>query len=105
MKVVTLKDIPSVPMEGAERIEGWTGPVSRSRQTIIQPGESANYNCSVVNFSQGCTTGWHSHTCDQVLIMTSGSGPEPAWAYGTLGIAASERYPKPRTSDLGALPR
>jgi quercetin dioxygenase-like cupin family protein len=65
MKVVTLKDIPSVPMEGAERIEGWTGPVSRSRQTIIQPGESANYNCSVVNFSQGCTTGWHTHTCDQ----------------------------------------
>jgi hypothetical protein len=51
MKVVTLKDIPTVPLEGAERIEGWTGPVSRSRQTIIQPGESANYNCSVVNFS------------------------------------------------------
>ena len=53
MKVVTLKDIPNVPMEGAERIEGYTGPVSRSRQTIIQPGDSANYNCSVVNFSQG----------------------------------------------------
>ena len=74
MKVVTLKDIPNVPVEGAERIEGWTGPVSRSRQTIIEPGESANYNCSVVNFSQGCTTGWHTHTCDQLLIVTSGSG-------------------------------
>src|SRR6516164_5734547 len=48
MKVVTLKDIPNVPVEGAERIEGWTGPVSRSRQTIIEPGDSANYNCSVV---------------------------------------------------------
>ena len=42
--------------------------------TIIQPGESANYNCSVVNFSQGCTTGWHTHNCDQVLVVTSGSG-------------------------------
>jgi len=61
-------------MEGAERIEGWTGPVSRSRQTIIQPGDSANYNCSVVNFSQGCTTGWHTHSCDQILVVTSGSG-------------------------------
>ena len=30
MKVVTLKDIPNVPVEGAEPIEGWTGPVSRS---------------------------------------------------------------------------
>jgi hypothetical protein len=38
MKVVTLKAIPNVPVEGAERIEGWTGPVSRSRQTIIEPG-------------------------------------------------------------------
>jgi quercetin dioxygenase-like cupin family protein len=28
----------------------------------------------VVNFSQGCTTGWHTHNCDQVLIVTSGSG-------------------------------
>jgi quercetin dioxygenase-like cupin family protein len=70
MKVVTLKDVPNVPMEG-EPIEGYTGPVSRSRQAIIQPGDSANYNCSVVNFSQGCTTGWHTHDCDQV---TSGSG-------------------------------
>jgi quercetin dioxygenase-like cupin family protein len=75
MKVVTLRDIPNVPVEGAaEPIEGWTGPVSRSRQTIIEPGESANFNCSVVNFSQGCTTGWHIHSCDQLLIVTSGSG-------------------------------
>jgi len=75
MKVVTLKDIPDVPVDGAaEPIEGWTGPVKRSRQTIIQPGDSANYNCSVVNFSQGCTTGWHTHTCDQLLVVTSGSG-------------------------------
>src|ERR1700751_4172269 len=74
MNVVTLKDIPHTPMEGAEPIEGYTGPVSRSRQTIIQPGDSANYNCSVVNFSQGPTTGWYTHSCDQVLIVTSGSG-------------------------------
>src|ERR1700710_2883492 len=78
MKVVTLKDIPNAPVEGvAEPIDGWSGPVSRSRQTIIQPGESANFNCSVVNFSQGCSTGWHTHHCDQVLIATSGSGRVP----------------------------
>jgi quercetin dioxygenase-like cupin family protein len=75
MKVITLKDIPNVPVDGAAvPIEGWTGPVQRSRQTIIQPGESKNFNCSVVNFSQGCTTGWHTHDCDQILIVTSGSG-------------------------------
>src|SRR5438045_9635670 len=74
MKVVTLKDLSKGTCEGAERIEGCTGPVSRSRQTIIEPGDSPNYNCSVVNFSQGCTTGWHAHTCDQILVVTSGSG-------------------------------
>jgi len=75
MQVVTLKDVPEVPAEGAaERTQGWTGPVHRTRQTIIQPGDSPNYNCSVVNFSQGCNTGWHIHDCDQVLIVTSGTG-------------------------------
>jgi quercetin dioxygenase-like cupin family protein len=75
MQVVTLRNIPNVPAEGAaERIAGWTGPVSRTRQIIIEPGGSKDYNCSVVNFSQGCTTGWHTHDCDQILIVTSGSG-------------------------------
>jgi 4-carboxymuconolactone decarboxylase len=75
MQVVTLKDLPDLPVEGAaEQTEGWTGPVSRSRQTIIPPGGSDNYNCSVVNFSQGCNTGWHTHDCDQLLVVTSGSG-------------------------------
>jgi quercetin dioxygenase-like cupin family protein len=75
MRVVTLKDIPNLPVEGAAvPIEGYTGPVSRSRQTIIPDGDSENYKCSVVNFSQGCTTGWHTHDCDQILVVVSGSG-------------------------------
>jgi quercetin dioxygenase-like cupin family protein len=75
MQVLTLKDIPVLPAEGAaERTDGWTGPVARTRQTIIQPGDSENFNCSVVNFSQGCKTGWPIHDCDQILVVTSGSG-------------------------------
>ncbi len=75
MQVVTLKDVPDLPVEGAAvPIAGYEGPVQRSRQTIIQPGGSENYNCSVVNFSQGCTTGWHVHDCDQILVVVSGSG-------------------------------
>jgi hypothetical protein len=58
-KVVTLRNIPNAPAEGAaEPIDGWTGPVSRTRPVIIEPGASRNYNSSVANFSQGCTTGW-----------------------------------------------
>src|SRR4051812_4632804 len=66
MKVVTLKNILEVPAPGAaEPMDGYSGPVHRTRQTIIGPGESANFNCSIVNFSQGCNTGWHVHDCDQ----------------------------------------
>jgi hypothetical protein len=113
MKVVTLKDIPNAPMEGAERIEGYTGPVSRSRQTIIQPGDSANYNCSVVNFSQGCTTGWHTHNCDQVLVVTSAMSciSRPASAIGMAprlirrwGISRSQPSAVKPHTDSSALP-
>ena len=104
MNVVTLKDIPNVPVEGAERIEGWTGPVSRSRQTIIQPGDSANYNCSVVNFSQGSTPGWHTHNCDQVLIVTSGSGIVATEHNSTRSMSAMSSTSKP-VSDIGMAPR
>ena len=75
MRVVTLKDIPKVDLGEATPIAGWTGgKVTRSRQTIIPAGESENYNCSIVNFSKGSTTGWHIHDCDQILVVTHGSG-------------------------------
>jgi len=100
MKVHTLKNIPDLPIEGADRIEGWTGPVQRSRQTIIESGDSDNYNCSVVNFSKGCTTGWHTHTCDQILVVVSGSGmvaveggtPQPINVGDVVHIKAGERH-------------
>ena len=75
MRVVTLKDIPENDLGEAVPIEGWTGgEVRRSRQNIIEPGESENYNCSVVNFTMGSTTGWHTHDCDQILVVVHGSG-------------------------------
>ena len=75
MRVVTLKEIPAEDLGEATPVAGWTGgSVSRSRQTIIPSGDSENYNCSVVNFSQGATTGWHIHDCDQILIVTHGTG-------------------------------
>ncbi len=28
----------------------------------------------MVNFREGATTGWHTHNCDQILVVTSGRG-------------------------------
>ena len=75
MHKVTISEVEKKPMDSAAPVLGWTGgAVSRTRQTIIGDGESANYSCSVVNFSKGATTGWHSHPCDQILIVTEGRG-------------------------------
>jgi len=75
MRVVRFNELPEKPMDTATPIPGWTGgAVSRTRQTIIGDGESANFRCNVVNFRAGATTGWHTHNCDQILVVTSGRG-------------------------------
>ncbi|MCZ6874558.1 MAG: cupin domain-containing protein [bacterium] len=75
MRVVKIDAVEEIPLGEATPIAGWTGgSVTRSRQPIIPDGDSENYRCSVVNFSMGSTTGWHKHTCDQILIVTAGSG-------------------------------
>jgi len=75
MRVVRFRDLPEKPMDGATPIAGWTGgPVSRTRQTIVGDGDSDNYRCSVVHFRAGATTGWHTHNCDQILVVTAGKG-------------------------------
>ncbi|MGE3540172.1 MAG: cupin domain-containing protein [Candidatus Tectimicrobiota bacterium] len=75
MRVVRLNDIEEKPLGEATPIPGWTGgSVTRTRQTIIPDGDSENYRCSVVNFSHGASTGWHAHTCDQILVVTGGTG-------------------------------
>ncbi len=75
MRVVRFNELPKESMGEVTPVPGWTGgPVSRTRQTIIRDGESDNYRCNVVNFSAGATTGWHAHSCDQILVVTSGRG-------------------------------
>jgi quercetin dioxygenase-like cupin family protein len=75
MRVVRLDTLPKEPLGEATPIAGWTGGlVTRTRQTIIPDNASDDYRCSVVNFSPGATTGWHAHTCDQILVVTAGSG-------------------------------
>lgn len=41
---------------------------------LIDEGDSKSYRFNVVNFSVGARTKFHTHTCDQVLYVTSGTG-------------------------------
>ena len=75
MRLISIRDLPEKPMDSATPIPGWSGgAVRRTRQTIIGEGDSDNYRCSVVNFDKGATTGWHTHDCDQILVVTAGTG-------------------------------
>ena len=75
MRVIRIHDLPEKPMDGATPVPGWTGgPVSRTRQTVIGDSDSKDFRCNVVNFRAGATTGWHTHDCDQILVVTSGRG-------------------------------
>lgn len=75
MRVVRISEIREEPIDTATPVPGWAGgPVSRTRQNIIPPGGSSNFNCGVVNFSRGSSTGWHVHSSDQLLVITAGRG-------------------------------
>jgi quercetin dioxygenase-like cupin family protein len=70
-----VEEYPRGPRAWSGRTDRWIFRARASHPSaIIEAGESANFNCSIVNFSQGCNTGWHVHDCDQILIVTSGSG-------------------------------
>ena len=48
------------------------GPVST--QFLVTRSMGKNYNVIVVNFSKGARTKFHSHDCDQLLVVTAGKG-------------------------------
>ncbi len=68
MKIVKMG---SVPKEAAVSAL-FTGSVSR--QAVLQPGDSSNFNFGIVSFSAGSRNKFHKHSGDQILIITEGTG-------------------------------
>ena len=69
MKVVKPDAIPAEPAN-SPLFTG--GPVTR--QTLLTPEMSNNFNLAVVNFSAGARNKMHIHSSDQVLFVTAGKG-------------------------------
>ena len=69
MKVVKPDAIPAEPAN-SPLFTG--GPVTR--QTLLTPEMSNNFNLAVVNFSAGARNKMHIHSSDQVLFVTVGKG-------------------------------
>ncbi|MDA0734606.1 MAG: cupin domain-containing protein [Chloroflexi bacterium] len=68
MKIVKMG---SVPVEAATSAL-FTGNVTR--QNVLAPGDSKNFNFGIVSFSAGSRNKFHKHSGDQILIITEGTG-------------------------------
>ena len=69
MKVITMSD---VAQQAADSPLFTGGPVTR--QSLVTPDMGGYFNMSVVNFSAGARNKLHTHTSDQVLLVTAGTG-------------------------------
>jgi quercetin dioxygenase-like cupin family protein len=75
MRVVRISEVHEEPSANVSPVAGWTGgPVTRTHQEIIPPSMSTYFNCGWRNFSRGATERFHTHTVDQLLIITAGIG-------------------------------
>ena len=66
MKVLKPDEIPA---ESANSPLFTGGPVTR--QPLLTPEMSNNFNLAVVNFSAGARNKMHTHSSDQVLFVTA----------------------------------
>lgn len=69
MKVTRLNEVPKQVATGAIFTGGKV-----EMQRVVTPEMSERLVLSNVNFSKGARCKFHTHTADQVLIVTSGTG-------------------------------
>jgi quercetin dioxygenase-like cupin family protein len=68
MKIIQPSSVPAEPATSAL----FTGEVSR--QPILTPEVSQNFKLGIVNFPAGVRNKMHTHSSDQVLFVTAGTG-------------------------------
>ncbi len=68
MKVMKISQVPKIPVEGPL----FTGPVTM--QSMVDTDLSKRFKIQQVNFEKGVRNKFHTHTIEQVLIVTEGKG-------------------------------
>ena len=69
MKVIKPNE---VPQESADSPLFTGGPVTR--QPLVTPDMGNDFNINIVNFAAGARNKMHTHSSDQVLFVTAGTG-------------------------------
>jgi quercetin dioxygenase-like cupin family protein len=68
MKVINMSQVPEV--DGSSPL--FTGAVTR--QPLVTEDMGRSFNMSNINFGQGVRNKFHTHSSDQVLLVTAGTG-------------------------------
>src|SRR5713226_9717522 len=98
MKVHKPSEIPAQPVN-APLCTG--GPVTR--QTLLTPEASNDFNLGIVNFSPGARNKMHTHSSDQVLFVTAGKALTRKRSNRSSSQAMSCIFPRKR--NIGMEPR
>ena len=69
MKVLKPSEIPEQPAGGTLFTGG-----AVTRQPLVTPEMSNDFNLNIVNFGPGARNKMHTHSSDQVLFVTAGKG-------------------------------
>ncbi len=69
MKVIKISEVPAQEAGGTL----FTGGLV-TRQPLVNKDNGKDFNMSNVNFSPGARNKFHTHTSDQVLLVTAGTG-------------------------------
>ena len=70
MKVIKIADVPKEDATSSPIFFGG----SVSRQDLVSEKTSKFFNFSVINFNAGARNKFHTHTSDQILLVTHGKG-------------------------------
>src|SRR5690349_12519734 len=68
MKVININDVPSEEIN----LPIFTGKVTR--QSPVTDSESQDHSIDYIHFGKGVRNKFHTHSSDQVLIVTKGKG-------------------------------
>ena len=69
MKIITISEVPYQEVDSPI----FTGGLV-TRQPLVNEDIGPNFNMSNVNFSRGARNKFHTHSSDQVLLVTAGTG-------------------------------
>lgn len=69
MKILKLSEVPKQPYENPIFVGGQVW-----RQVVIDRGGGSQFDVNIVSFAKGARNKFHTHTSDQIMVVTEGTG-------------------------------